>query len=39
VRYFSCEALEGSAEKDGVALSVLEPLEWLLAHARAIPRW
>jgi hypothetical protein len=38
VRYFSCEALEGSAEKDGEALSVLEPLEWLLTRARAIPR-
>jgi hypothetical protein len=30
VRYFSCEALEGCFEKNGVALSVLEPLEWLL---------
>jgi hypothetical protein len=38
VRYFSCEALQGSVEKDGIALSVLEPLEWLLARARAIPR-
>jgi hypothetical protein len=38
VRYFSSEALKGSVEKDGVALSVLEPLEWLLTRVRAIPR-
>ncbi len=37
VRYFSCEALEGGVEKEG-ALAVLEPLEWLLTRARAIPR-